>query len=269
MEDWFSEDLLPEARKHRPLRLLEKLEREVLRHAVHATSTSQAMAEAMAKAYGCRPPAVVYNAFPWADRQNLDGQSKDRRDHSVPSLHWFSQTLGAGRGLEELFAALPFVKFPLEIHLRGSFNAATEAWLWPLVPENWRNRMFLHPLVGNAELLSRITEHDIGLAGELRYCKNKEFTVSNKILHYLLGGLAVVASDTTGQREVAAQADDAVQIYPAGDAAALAQRLNFWLENPERLTAAKAAALRTAEKTFCWERSAPVLVQSVNAALSN
>jgi glycosyltransferase involved in cell wall biosynthesis len=269
MEDWFSEDLLPEARKERPIRLLKSLEQRALSGASHRTCTSRAMSATLAKEYGCPPPTVIYNSFQWADRQTLDGQFKDRCDRTVPSLHWYSQTLGAGRGLEELFAALPFVKFPLEIHLRGGFNAGTEAWLWPLVPESWRKRVFLHPLVGNAELLSRIAEHDIGFAGEQKYCPSRDLTVTNKILHYLLGGLTVVASDTTGQREVAAQADDAVQIYPAGDAAALAQRLNFWLENPERLTAAKAAALRTAEKTFCWERSAPVLVQSVNAALSN
>ena len=269
MEDWFSEDLLPEARKQRPIRLIKSLEQRALSGASHRTCTSHAMSAALAKEYGCPQPTVVYNSFPWSDRQTLDGQFKDRCDRTVPSLHWYSQTLGAGRGLEELFAALPFVKFPLEIHLRGGFNAGTEAWLWPLVPESWRKRVFLHPLVGNAELLSRIAEHDIGFAGEQKYCPSRDLTVTNKILHYLLGGLAVVASDTAGQREVAAQADGAVQIYPADDAGALAQRLNFWLENPERLAAAKAAALRAAEKTFCWERSAPVLVQSVNAALSN
>ena len=266
MEDWFSEDLLPEARKQRPIRLLKNLERETLTHVAHRTCTSHAMSAALAKEYGCPPPTVIYNSFPWADRQTLDGQFKDRRDRSVPSLHWYSQTLGAGRGLEELFAALPLVKFPLEIHLRGGFSAATEAWLWPLVPENWRQQVFLHPLVSNAELLSRIAEHDIGFAGEQKYCPSRDMTVTNKILHYLLGGLAVVASDTAGQREVAEQADGAVQIFPAGYAAALAQQLNFWLENPERLAAAKAAALQAAEKTFCWERQEKSLVQNVAKA---
>ena len=263
MEDWFSEDLLPAARKLRPVQLLKSLERKLLCEGAHTTCTSQAMSQALANAYGCPPPKVIYNAFPWADRQTLDGQIKDRRNRTVPSLHWYSQTLGAGRGLEELFAAMPQFKHPLEIHLRGNLVAGGEDWLWPLVPENWRKQVFLHPLVSNDELLSRIAEHDIGFAGELRYCKNKEFTVSNKILHYLLGGLAVVASDTAGQREVAAQADGAVQIYPANDAVALAQRLNFWLEKPECLAAAKTAALQAAEKTFCWERQSPAIVQSV------
>ena len=64
-------------------------------------------------------------------------------------------------------------------------------------------------------MLSRIAEHDIGFAGEQNYCRSRDLTVTNKILHYLLGGLAVIASDTAGQRQIAAQAGEAVRVYPA------------------------------------------------------
>jgi glycosyltransferase involved in cell wall biosynthesis len=267
MEDWFSEDLMPEARRQRPAKLLRSLEERALKHGAHSTCTSQAMSKALAKEYGCRPPVVIYNAFPWADRQKLDGQFKDRRDLRVPSLHWYSQTLGHGRGLEELFAALPHVTHPMEIHLRGQAVSGFHEWLAVRLPENWRPCVFVHDLVANDELLSRIAEHDIGFAGEQKYCRNKELTVSNKILHYLLGGLAVVASDTAGQREIAAQADGAVRLYLSGDSQALARELNALLNSREKLQAAKAAALQAAEKTFCWERQVPGLLQSVENAL--
>ena len=201
MEDWFSEDLPPETRRHRPVKLLRDLEREVLRSASHAACTSLAMSEAMAAEYGCRAPAVVYNAFPWADRVAIDGKIEDRRDRSVPSVHWYSQTLGTDRGLQDLFNALPLVKHEAEIHLRGKLTTGFKEWMAEQVPEHWCARLFVHEVVSNEELLSRIAEHDIGFAGEMRYCKSKELTVSNKILHYLLGGLAVIASDTAGQRK--------------------------------------------------------------------
>ena len=92
-------------------------------------------------------------------------------------------------------------------------------------------------------------------------------TVTNKILHYLLGGLAVVASDTAGQREVEGQADGAVLLYPSGNPQLLAERLNELLGKPDRLAAAKASALRAAEQTFCWERMIPRLVESVQRAV--
>ncbi len=267
IEDWYSEDLLPEARRYRPLRLLRRLEGQLLRQARYATCPSAAMSRALGAAYGCRPPDVIYNAFPWSDRQRLDGVAKDRRQRHVPSICWFSQTLGRGRGLEDLLAALSWVRHPAEIHLRGRPIAELDGWLAARTPAEWRNRVFIHGLVANDELLSRIAEHDIGFAGEMRYCPNKELTVSNKMLQYLLAGLAVMASDTEGQREVAAQAEDAVLLYPSGNPRALAAQLDALLAEPTRLNRAKAAALQAARTTFCWERQEPVLLDRVSAAL--
>ena len=266
MEDWFSEDLTAEARKQRPVQLLKSLEQRALSQASHSTCTSRAMSEALAREYGCRPPAVIYNAFPWADRQKLDGQFKDRRDLRVPSLHWYSQTLGYGRGLEDLFAALPHIRHPLQIHLRGKPMVGFDSWLQQQLPENWRSRVFVHSLVSNDELLSRIAEHDIGFAGEQKYSRSRDLTVTNKILHYMLGGLAVLASDTAGQREVSEQATNAVRIYPAGDSLALARELNKLLASAEALQAAKAPALRAAEQTFCWEHQMSKLINAVALA---
>lgn len=267
MEDWFSEDLLPAARIGRPLRKLRAFERLVLRSAAHRTCPSRAMSEALAAEYDCPPPLVVYNAFPLAEREALTGQRLDRRDLSVPSLHWYSQTLGPGRGLEDLLQALPRVTRPLQVHLRGRPAPGFGAWLRGRLPAEWSARVFVHELVSNHELLQRIAEHDIGFGGEMTFCRSRDLTVTNKMLHYLCGGLAVLASDTAGQKEVARLAPGAVSLYPGGDGAALAAAIDALLERPERLRAAKAAALRAAEQTFSWERQAPALVASVEAAV--
>jgi glycosyltransferase involved in cell wall biosynthesis len=268
IEDWYSEDLPPEARKGRPVKLLRSLETKLLREANHSTCTSRAMSDALANEYNCRPPAVIYNAFPWADRQKLDGKFKDRKNPGIPSIHWFSQTLGLGRGLEDLLVALPHLKHPVEIHLRGNPVKGFDQWLQARLPAPWRERVFVHGLVSNDELLSRIAEHDIGFAGEMKYCRNKDLTASNKILHYLLSGLAVVASDTVGQHEISQQAGKAVRLYPSGNPPALAAQLNALLASTEELLSAKSSALAVAEMTFCWERQAPVLVAGIQNALT-
>ena len=267
LEDWYSEDLLPEARRHRPVRLLRELESVLLARGSHVTCPSSAMSRAIADDYECSTPGVIYNAFPWAERALIDGLSKDRGGRQVPSIHWFSQTLGADRGLDDLLGALPLVPGGVEIHLRGRPARGFEDWLRSRVPEEWNARVFVHGLVPHNQLLSRIAEHDIGFAGEMKYCRNKDVTVSNKILQYLLAGLAVVASDTAGQREVAAQAPGATLLYPSGDAGALAQKINFLLGSREGLRAARAAALAAAQRKFCWERQEPVLLNSVSRAL--
>lgn len=269
MEDWFSEDLLPEARKYRPLNLLHELERKLLRNAAYSLCPSSAMSEALAVEYGCRPPAVIYNVFPWSERQSLDGKIKDRCNPNVPSIHWYSQTIGQGRGLEDLLAALPFIKYEAEIHLRGKMASGFEAWLMSQVPEAWRNRIYFHDLVSNDELLSRISEHDIGFAGEMKYCQSRDLTVTNKILQYLLGGLAVVASDTAGQMEIATQVQEAVFVYESGDAMSLAKLLNRLFLHPDQLAEAKAAALQAASEAFSWEKCSHQLLTLVKEALSS
>jgi len=263
LEDWFSEDLLPEARKSRPVRLLHQLENNILSSGNYATCPSRAMSNALSKEFGCQPPAVVYNAFPWSDRAQLDGQAKDRQNRVLPSIHWFSQTLGPGRGLEDLIAALPLLKHPAELHLRGNPTTGFDEWIKQRVGTKLAPYIFIHKLVPNSELLSRIAEHDIGFAGETSSIRSRDLTITNKILYYLLAGSAVVASDTLGQREVAELAPGAVSLYPCGEAQALALAIDSLLANPDGLRRAKAAALHAAQHTFCWERQETALLDNV------
>lgn len=267
MEDWFSQDLPEEARRGRPVAMLGQMERLLLQKGAPRFCTSRAMSAELASVYGCAPPTVIYNSFPWRDRKTLDGKLKDRKDRSRPSIHWYSQTLGPGRGLEILLQALADVPHDGEIHLRGTLASGFGDLLRTHAPAPWRERIFVHPVVQNDELLSRIAEHDIGFAGELPYCRNKDLTVSNKMFHYLLAGLAIVASGTAGQREIAEKAPGAVSIYKPDDPSALARQLCTLLQSPEMLAAAKSAALRAAEDTFCWEKQEQTLAGSVSAAL--
>jgi glycosyltransferase involved in cell wall biosynthesis len=269
MEDWYSDDLPIGARKRRPLSLLRNLEKELLSGGLHATCPSRAMSEALAREFGCEEPAVVYNAFPWADRKSIDGLCKDRMGHEPPSIHWFSQTIGSDRGLDDLLRALPLLKHQAQVHLRGKATEQVTTWLKSRIPEGWRERVVIHEPVPNRELLSRISEHDIGLASEVPGIRNKDLTVSNKILYYLLAGLAVLASDTAGQREIATQVPGGIFLYPSGDASALAVLLDKFLASKDALVEARLCSLDAARRTFCWERQENTLLAAIHRALSS
>ena len=60
LEDWYSEDLLPNARVRRPVRLLQSLERTALHRGGHVTTTSHALAGRLVDTYGSAEPSVVY-----------------------------------------------------------------------------------------------------------------------------------------------------------------------------------------------------------------
>ena len=277
MEDWFSEDLLPEARSARPMELLRKAERELLGCSVHATCTTEVMADALASAYACPRPTRIYNVFPAPDL-SADGPLKDRsaasrslsgtasRGRNAVSIHWFSQTTGPGRGLERLFEACSGLDADFEIHLRGNLGPYG-AWIERVVPTGLRPRVFLHATVANDELPAKIAEHDIGYAGEVADIPSRNLTATNKIFQYLQGGLAVVASDTNGQKEVAKFAGEAVTLCASTSTEELRHCLARVISNPGQLAAAKSAAARIASESLSWSMEKPRLLASVRHAL--
>ncbi|MDF1734034.1 MAG: glycosyltransferase [Minwuia sp.] len=264
MEDWYTDDGLPVDQAKRPLNLMRRAESFLLNNAVHATTTSHALADALVRAYGCPKPGVIHNSFPSEERLTTDGRIVDRRDTGIPSITWFSQTIGPGRGLEALMQAIMLIDAPFELHLRGTPRAGFMQELLADVSPEVRNRVHVHPQVPQAELLSRLSEHDIGYCGELSDCASRHLTITNKVFEYMRAGLAIVASDTAGQSEVAGIAPEAVHIFPQGDARALAEALRpLIVDARERTTAAK-ASVAALEQHFSWELSKARLQRQVN-----
>ena len=261
VEDWYSENDAAQGHDEAPRRrFLQRLEREVLAGAVHRSTTSDAMAAALAERYGCGRPVTIYNAS--AGRPLSPAPS-------APALRlvWFSQTLGPGRGLEDLCAALPLLHGEWEVEIRARASADARAWLERLVPEAARPRVRVEPVVPPDELPAVVARHDVGLALESPRFPNKDLTASNKIFEYLQNGLRVAASDTAGQREVLARVPNSGDTYPSGDAQRLAALLNGWIETREAIRADRARLHQAANATLAYEHQAGRLVESIEAAL--
>jgi glycosyltransferase involved in cell wall biosynthesis len=257
-EDWFSREHV--ATPWHPDRVVARLEKEVLAGASHVTCTSEAMAEAIGKAYG-RRPEVVYNAFPLAEAPETAPDPGPKG----PKVLWISQALGPGRGLELLAEALGRCEPKFTVTLVGNPQGNYAETLFGRIPLAWRERVVLQKQFKDREVLKFIAKHHVGLALEQKNTVNHDVTVSNKILQYLLCGLAVAATDTMGQREIAAQAVGAVQLCGAEDPAGLAKILNCWAADPAILRRARAEARKVAMKRFCWEKEAQKIVRLVSA----
>lgn len=255
VEDWYSEDLLPADRASRPIALMKDCERRLLTGAAYVTTTSKALASSLRAAYGCALPEVVHNSFPTEERDAIDGETFDRKDRSVPSITWFSQTVGPGRGLETLIEALSGVLQPLELHIRGRPRPDYPEALLAGLPQGVANRVHFHPQVPQDELLSRLAEHDIGYCGELADCASRDLTITNKTFEYMRAGLAIIAADTVGQSEVAETAPEAVFLFTQGDAASLRAQLERLLGDPALLAASKAASAKALTDHFDWDQS--------------
>ena len=267
-EDWFSQDLPLADRKGRPVAALQALERQLLRDAHCCLTTSQALAEALARDAGTsRVPTVVPNCFPAAMRVNAMSGARDAKPKGVVSFHWFSQTIGPGRGLETLALALPLLKGEWQATLRGALRGY-KGWFDRTFPAAVRTRIHLLDPVPNKELLARTMSHDVGLALEVPYCPNKELTASNKIFEYLRAGLAVIATRTHGQEEVMRACPRAGDLIPPEDPAALAAAMQSMLDNADYLANCRRFSNEAGGAVWSWEVHEAKLVSAIGDALA-
>lgn len=267
MEDWYSEDLLENARKYRPLKLLRQMEAQALSGMTHCTTTSEAMAAAMAMYYGCRSPVCIYNAFEPVSPTTMQDISVDRRFPDRPSLYWVSQTIGPGRGLEELMSALTRVDQPLELCLRGNVDPNYKRSLLRMLGGASSHQVTFLDLVPAEELGVHSAQHDIGLALEESEPRSRDLTITNKLFHGLQAGLAVVATRTAGQEEAARIANGGVRLVEHNSAAALAQAIASLAASPKDLEDAKSASRKAARGDLGWFASERRLLDSIQVAL--
>ena len=264
VEDWYSEDLLFADRQSRPINLLRKAESFALQHAAYSSATARSMADALAEAYHGPPSLVIRNSFPLQPRSRVDTPPRE----GPPRFIWFSQTIGPGRGLELFFAAWAKTTHPSQVFLLGDERPGYREKLLGRLPPSRRGDVHFIPLVTPEQLPDKLAEFDIGLALEPRWPLNRNITITNKILQYLNAGLAVIATDTAGQKEVMQAAPDSGLLITAHETTEYAEKLDTLLGDSARLRATQLAARAAAAREFCWEQETPRLLAAVARALA-
>lgn len=236
-----------------PPKVVRAIEKRYLPRCDYISTPSQLIADHLVQEYDVAAPKVLYNVFPLS---LVSGMLPPRERPVKPTLrlHWFSQTIGPDRGIEEAIKAVSLVGENVELHLRGQINPEYSSVLDGLAQSfGVGSHLVIHSPVDHDELFRTMTQFDVGLALENPKHENYSLTVTNKIFTYMLSGLAVAATDTPGQREAMNQAPGAGFLYQAGDAQELATALKRWLFNSDELRVAQQAAWDAARAKFCWD----------------
>jgi glycosyltransferase involved in cell wall biosynthesis len=244
------EDLLSE-RETDPADIVRLIETTYLRECNYVSTPSRAIAARLQSDYGIESPVVLYNVFPI---RMADGMipPPQRPKSTVLRLHWFGQTIGRGRGIEEAIEACGLLEEPVELNIRGNPAAGFEATLQDLA-SRYKVNLKLHPQIEHDDLIRSLDQYDVGLALERTENVGAALTVSNKIGSYLLAGLAIAATDTPGQREILEQIHQAGFLYPAAEPSQLAEGLRNWSRNRHALGVAQQAAWNAARSRYCWD----------------
>lgn len=262
LEDFYSEDLLPAARRQRPVKLLSKAESFALNKGAFTLTTSTSLSAYLTKKYGGKNPYVIRNVFPLPANKLMSNAAG-----KALKLYWFSQTIGPGRGLDLLIAAANKVSSPLEIHLRGKpVNAYTDMLRKNLKPHH---QLVLKSIIPNAEIISDMQNYDIGLALEPITPLNKMLTTSNKLFHYLSGSLPVIISPTSGQKEIMAlQEEPCIFLSEEQNADSLSEVLHTLIQASDQVKTLKERAYQLAERKFNWEMESKKLVLIIKRHLA-
>lgn len=226
-------------------------------------AASPFIAREAARAYGREDIEVILNCFPPEKLPTPAAPPPARL-----SMTWFSQTVGLDRGLGDVLAACTLLKGDFDLHLRGSCPADTALEILERARRGgFLPRCHLHPWCAPDGLVAALARHTVGLALETGHPPNRDLCITNKILLYPLAGLAVAATRTSGQQWTMEQAPGMGFLYEPGDVAGLTRGLQRWLDDPAALEAARAAARRATETTFCWEKESSRLVSLLESAM--
>lgn len=239
------------------------VEGKYLPYCNYITAASKGIGEAYAQQYGLSSPQTILNVFP---QENV----RYRNPTSPVRFYWYSQVIGPNRSLETLVEAASKLSLPFEVHLRGSFHSAEyESLLIELIEKKGLvGKFFFHPPILAEKIIGDAANYDVGLALESDVSINRNICVTNKIFSYLMSGLAIVGTDTYGQKDIFQHFPDAVCQCRQKDAEDLARAMSWFLENPVKLRLAKEEARRAAEKDYNWEKESQKLISGLEAALN-
>jgi len=249
-------------------RITADLEERYIPRCEYVTAASEGIGMAYADMLDIEPPTTILNVFPWSERE-----------HNVPnaalatevpdgkrSLYWFSQTIGADRGLEDALRALPALPEDVILSLRGQWSPGYEETFRGQAEQlGVADRVRHLDLVPPDELVPRSAQHDVGLALEQPLVStNRKICVTNKLFTYLLAGVPFVATDTPGQRPLVEDLSEVARLYAPGEVEAFSEHVANLLAASEL----REKALRAARQRYCWEVEQSTFLQVVHDVLT-
>jgi glycosyltransferase involved in cell wall biosynthesis len=228
--------------------LAARIERQVIAAAAFATAGSPMIADAYEQAYGVRP-IPVHNTF-----SITPSESAHECEDSQLRLYWFSQTLGAGRGLEDVIRGIGRMGRPVELHLRArpipSYLESLLSLQSEVAP---KLRIVRHDPAAPDDMVRLAQSYDAGLACDEPIGRSRQFCLANKIFTYLAAGVPVILSRTPAQAKLEFCLDGAAFGYDCGDSDGIAYVLARLASNPDLRLQARSAARTAAERRWHWE----------------
>jgi len=218
--------------------------------AAFVTAGSAAIATACREELGVDATSIN-NVFPLPPGQPVEQTFRSSDEFAV---YWFSQTIGAGRGLEDVVRALGLTTHKAMFTLRGcpagDYVERLRAFAAREAP---RVRLIIEPPVAPESVVDSCRTFDLGVSAEQGHIRNRQLNLPNKAATYPLAGVPVALTNTPGQEPLARDLGVGGLVFTPGDAASLAEQMQSLMTDATRLAEARAASWRAARMRWHWE----------------
>ncbi len=260
-------DEFPDTREHHGRREARTyLERRLLAQCSHLTASSPQIADAYERRYG-RRPLTVLNVFPLSEAPSEPVTTPYLAGQGGPTLYWFSQTVGPGRGLEEIVTAMGQMSVPAVLHLLGNPAQCYQQQLEQHANSvGVQKRLVWHPPADPGAMIRLAASYDLGLALERNEPPNRAICLTNKAFTYLLAGVPVVLSRTPAQEWLARQLGEAALPIELRNSRETAARLDAALLDRAGLASRRLTSWRFGRTKFNWDMEREKLLDSVRQA---
>lgn len=245
-EDFHRGQVVEHSKDYNRIKLIED---HFLINAGYITAASPQIAQAYETFYQ-RKITTINNVF----SKSTYPQEQKHSSKKI-KLFWFSQTIGKGRGLEDVFAALKLLATEnFSLTLLGYVSCEMREYFERLLTLDNGSKIdvtFLHPI--HPDKIKEVAmRHDIGLALEPGRDQNNQLALSNKIFLYLLAGNAIVFSSTVAQRQFFEENPGVGSIYTTGNVNMLVSVFRKYIEDSELLRSQRMEASRIAKEKYNW-----------------
>lgn len=231
------------------------------------TAASPLIAEKYRNEYPFLSPVTINNVF---SKIYLQSGVVPYKEDETLKLFWFSQTVGKGRGVEEVFQAMGKLKTNVSFTVLGSCDLKMKTALLHIAIENGINEgqiNFLDP-VSPEEIFSIAARHHIGLALESENTINRDICLTNKLFTYLLSGLAIIATDTSAQKMFLETYNGIGYSFQKGNVNYFAELISGYQNNPDLLNQHRLNALKLAAEKMNWEEEQKQFLSLIEEQLS-
>jgi hypothetical protein len=236
--------------------------------AAFVTAGSDAIARACLEEL--RIPAIpINNVFSLPASPPSDARSRPRGDEFA--AYWFSQTIGPGRGLEDVVRALGLTPRSASLTLRGCpAPGYVESLLALAGRQAPRVRIAIEPPAPPASMIDACRAFDLGVSAEQGHVRNRLLNLPNKATTYPLAGLPVALTSTAGQSPLAKDLGSGALAFAPGNVASLAEQLVPLMTDAARLAEAREASWGAARVRWHWDHELErgALLAAVSRTLS-